>query len=53
MEPVFSGIIAFTVAGETLLPRGYAGAVLMLTSLLIMEVNWGALLRRKKQDRCS
>ena len=53
MEPVFSGIIAFTVAGETLLPRGYAGAVLMLASLLIMEVNWGALLRRKKQDRCS
>ena len=48
MEPVFSGIIAFTVAGETLLPRGYAGAVLMLASLLIMEVNWGALLRRKK-----
>lgn len=40
LEPVFSGIVAFFVAGERLLPRGYAGAVLMLLSLIVMELDW-------------
>ena len=47
LEPVFSGIVAFTVAGETLLPRGYVGAALMLLSLLVMEVDWSDLLKRR------
>lgn len=49
LEPVFSGIVAFTVAGETLLPRGYVGAALMLLSLLVMEVNWKPLPARLRQ----
>ena len=40
LEPVFAGIVAFFLAGERLLPRGYFGAVLMLISLLVMEVDF-------------
>lgn len=50
LEPVFSGIVAFTVAGETLLPRGYVGAALMLLSLLVMEVNWKPLPARLRRN---
>ena len=48
LEPVFSGIVAQVWAGETLLPRGYVGAALMLLSLLVMEVDWRGLIRRKQ-----
>lgn len=50
LEPVFSGVVAFTVAGETLLPRGYIGAALMLLSLLVMEVDWKHLATRLRQE---
>ncbi len=40
LEPVFSGIVAYFVADERLLPRGYVGAVLMLLSLIVMELDW-------------
>ena len=50
LEPVFSGIVAFTVAGETLLPRGYVGAALMLLSLLVMEVDWSGLVWKKQTE---
>lgn len=46
LEPVFSGIVAYFVANERLLPRGYVGAVLMLLSLIVMELDWKKL--RKK-----
>lgn len=49
LEPVFSGIVAYVWAGETLLPRGYAGAALMLLSLLVMEVDWRGLIGRKQK----
>lgn len=39
LEPVFSAVIAYFFAGERLQPRGYLGAVLMLVSLVIMEVD--------------
>ena len=47
LEPVFSGIVAFVFAGEKLLPRGYAGAALMLLSLLVIEVDWRPLLGKR------
>lgn len=50
LEPVFSGIVAYTVAGETLLPRGYVGAALMLLSLLVMEVDWKHLTARLQRN---
>lgn len=48
LEPVFSGIVAHVWAGETLLPRGYVGAALMLLSLLVMEVDWRGLIGRRQ-----
>ena len=46
LEPVFSGIVAYFVADERLLPRGYVGAALMLLSLVIMEMDWKKLKRK-------
>ena len=48
LEPVFSCIVAFFLANERLSARGYIGAALMLLSLVMMEVDFGALLKRKK-----
>ncbi len=39
LEPVFSGIVAFVFAGEVLLPRAYFGAVLLICSLFVMELD--------------
>jgi len=39
LEPVFSAVIAYLFAGERLAPQGYLGALLMLASLVLMEVN--------------
>ncbi len=47
LEPVFSAIVAYFFANEKLQPRGYIGAVLMLLSLLVMEMNWGALFKKR------
>lgn len=40
MEPVFATALAFFLADERLTPRGYAGAAVMLLSLLLMELDW-------------
>lgn len=48
LEPVFSAIVAFALAGERLRPIGYAGAVLMMLSLVLMEADLSALKRKKK-----
>lgn len=37
MEPVFSAIFAFLLAGEILTPRGFAGAAFVLIGMLIAE----------------
>lgn len=43
LEPVFAGFVAFFLAGEVLLPRAYAGAVLLVAGLFIMELDIGKL----------
>ena len=48
LEPVFAAIVAFLFAGERLLPRAYLGAVLMLLSLLIMEVDFKKLFKKRE-----
>ena len=48
LEPVFSAIVAFALAGERLRPVGYAGAVLMMLSLVLMEADLSVLKRKKK-----
>ena len=40
LEPVFAGVVAYVFAGEVLLPRAYFGALLLVISLLIMEINF-------------
>ncbi len=47
LEPVFSGIAAFFIAGEVLLPRAYVGAALMIASLFVMEVDFKSLGKNK------
>lgn len=47
LEPVFSAIVAYFFANEKLLPRGYVGAALMLLSLLVMEMDWRTVFRKR------
>lgn len=49
LEPVFAGFVAFFIAGEILLPRAYVGALLLISSCFIMEINFKS--RRKKIGR--
>ena len=51
LEPVFSCIVAFIFAKERLNARGYAGAALMLLSLIMMEVDIKTLFKQKKAER--
>ena len=41
LEPVFSGLFAVLVAGETLGPRAYVGAGLVLVAMLLAETGGG------------
>jgi len=41
LEPVFSAILGFVFLGEVLLPRGYAGAAVLMLSVLIAELDFG------------
>ncbi|WP_100486766.1 DMT family transporter [Sporolactobacillus pectinivorans] len=40
LEPVFAALFAYIFTGETLSMRGYAGAGLVLISIIIMEINF-------------
>jgi drug/metabolite transporter (DMT)-like permease len=40
LETVFAGIVAFIFAGEVLTIKAYIGAVLMVSSIFIMEINF-------------
>ncbi|MDO4517606.1 MAG: DMT family transporter [Bacillota bacterium] len=46
LEPVFAAIVAFLFAGERLMGRAYLGAVLMLISILLMEVDVKSIFAR-------
>ena len=48
LEPVFAAIVAFLFAGERLLPRAYLGMAIMFISIIIMEVDFRALIKGKK-----
>lgn len=49
LEPVFAGIVAYFVAGEVLTARGYLGAVILVASLFIMEIDFSKW-KKKKQS---
>ena len=50
LEPVFAGIVAFALAGEVLSPKSYFGAVLMISSIFIMEIDFSRIFSRKKKQ---
>ena len=50
LEPVFAGIVAFVLAGEVLSPKSYFGAVLMISSIFIMEIDFSRIFSRKKKQ---
>ncbi len=50
LEPVFAGIVAFALAGEVLSPKSYFGAVLMIASIFIMEIDFSRFFPRKKKQ---
>ena len=50
LEPVFSAIFAFFLLGERIGVRGYLGAALMLASLVLVEVDGGALFKKGKKE---
>ena len=49
LEPVFSAIFAFFLLGERIGVKGYIGAALMLASLVLVEVDVGALFGKNKK----
>ncbi|NBI63373.1 EamA family transporter [Clostridiales bacterium] len=51
LEPVFAGVVAFFLAGEVLLPRAYVGAVILLTSLFVMELDFKRPLKEDPEGR--
>ncbi|WIF94122.1 DMT family transporter [Caminicella sporogenes] len=47
-EPVFAAIFAYFVAGEVLSFKGFVGAALILMGMLVAEIDFMSLLKKKK-----
>ena len=50
LEPVFSAIFAFFLLGERIGVKGYIGSALMLASLVLVEVDVGALFKKSGKE---
>ena len=48
LEPVFAAIVALVFAHEVLSVKAYIGALLMLASIFVMEIDFKALTNKKK-----
>ena len=46
LEPVFAGIVAFVLVEEVLTAKAYLGAVLMVASIFVMEIDFTGLKRK-------
>ena len=49
LEPVFAGIVAFMFAGEILTPKAYLGAALMISALVITEIDFDGIRKKKSK----
>ena len=49
LEPLFSAVVAYFLAGERLRPRGYVGAALMMASLVLMELDVNVIFKKIKK----
>ena len=45
LEPVFSAIFAYIFLGEILAPKGYLGAVILLSGVLVAEIDFKSMLK--------
>ena len=50
-EPVFAGLFAFLLIGETLPLQGIIGCILILSGMVISELNWKKLLSKKGKKK--
>ncbi len=50
LEPVVAALVAYLFAGEVLLPRNYAGMALLLIAILIVEIDFTKLFKRKVEN---
>jgi drug/metabolite transporter (DMT)-like permease len=48
MEPVFAALFAYIIAGETLQTSGWIGAGLILSGMLIAEIEWIKVIHHKR-----
>ncbi|WP_326907269.1 DMT family transporter [Sedimentibacter sp. MB31-C6] len=51
LETVFSGFVAFVIAKEILTKKSYLGAILMITSIFIMEIDFKAIKDNKDKKK--
>lgn len=49
LEPVFAGIVAAVVAHEYLSVKSYIGALLMVASIFVMEIDFKSLLNKNRK----
>ncbi|ABR47288.1 protein of unknown function DUF6, transmembrane [Alkaliphilus metalliredigens QYMF] len=47
-EPVFAALFAYLLAGEILSSRGIFGSILILSGMMISEVDWAILFKKQK-----
>ncbi len=48
-EPVFAALFAYLMLGETLPPQGILGSILILSGMLISELDWKTLFNTSKK----
>jgi drug/metabolite transporter (DMT)-like permease len=54
LEPVFSAVFGYVFLSEVLLPRGYAGAAILLLSVLIAELDFKKkAIETEEDDACA
>lgn len=53
LEPVFSAVLAYMFLGEMLAPGGYAGAAILMLSVLIAELDFKNMFRSNKAENIS
>lgn len=51
LETVFAGIVAFVFAKEVLTAKSYLGAMLMISSIFIMEINFKKFMEKRQKIR--
>ena len=51
LETVFAGVVAFVFAKEVLTFKAYVGAILMISSIFVMEIDFEKLLEKRQEKK--